>query len=321
MTQYALKFVAILSLTMTAIAPTHASPTLSTSATIEMTSFQTITNNDPVVSRARLQQGAPTDEDIAFAGGAVSSNYNVIVGTETDRTGFYARATAGWKETFTNSSADTLLYSFTYRINPVDVRILYPTAADYAAATGITSLGFKSNLKVTKGGSTAENLIARDFATAKESGRDALILSSSSTGGPLASEQALTTGSYVAGEVVPNRFALAWDTTYITVEIGAIAAGESFTLDYLMEALTQTVFGGSCTDGSIGVRFSSTCQSLFGMFDLFVDDAGNVLSLETPDPRVGLFSRRFDAAVPEPTSTALIAFGLIALANTRRRKR
>jgi hypothetical protein len=199
-----------------------------------------------------------------------------------------ATASASWSETFRNSSAETLLYSFTYRIG------MGSLSADFGfpGAQGTAQSSFESKFSVTIGsGATADYIVSRQLVSTKAVGSDA-VSTQSGTGGALVGEIETDT---VRGGIT------AWDDTYITIEIGAISAGEIFKLDSLF--------------------FASSLNRLVGTCDESCATYANSNIFRVSDPRVGLFSRKLDAAVPEPASLSVIAFGLAALGLSRRRKR
>jgi hypothetical protein len=252
---------------------------------------QTATNSDSPLSSVSLFDAGILHNTQA---GAVSqSNYFTRAYSVAASLGT-GMSSATWSETFTNSSATNLVYSFTYRIDAGTLTSNF----GFPGGMGTTVDKMNSTLSITPaGGATISSSVSRELKVTKGAGVVDVVATSSSTGSALTGELFSTTRT--GGD-------LSWADTYITVELGEVAAGASFTLDYILNTFADN-------------------------FDPFCDVAcytwAHVGGLSFPtttyaasDPRVGLFSRAVGTTVPEPAGFALMALGLVACAAARRRK-
>ncbi len=275
-----------------------ASPSLSTTATIAPTVEPTQTASDSATPLSSVYLFDAGDMHNTQAGALSQSNYLARAFSVAASLG-QAESTAGWSETFTNNSATALSYSFTYRINAG----VMTSQFTFPGGRGTTVDKLISTMGVTgPGGARTDSTVSRQLNVSKQLDANAII-SSSATGGPLTGER--TTTSTTLGFLSGSD--ISWDDTYITVEIGNIAAGESFTLDYLLYTSADN-FNNFCDERCF------TWTQAGGLSPAFTTPLSD-------DSRVGLFSRAVDAAVPEPASYGLMALGLLGVGIARRRRR
>ncbi len=279
------KFLLLLSVALNAQS-VRAAPSISATATIQPTvePIQTVTQTTTPVSSVYLNDFGSLHNTTASAVAGIDYSGNALA---TAASLGYANGISAWSETFSNTTSATLSFSFTYKLaGSMQGDFSAPAGYGDMDALVTSTLGFTPG-----GGARTDHVITRGLRIVKSSGGfDPVVVTTSGSGVALTGENLVTTST-------TGVFSLG--STYITVELGDITPGETFTLDYNLSAIVNNKLPFCAHDCAIG---------------------STPFYVASGEPKLGLFSRPAGTSIPEPGSLMLVAIGLAGLSVARRRR-
>ncbi len=310
------KNVALLGVSLFALVqavPALAVPSLATDASVQINrdpALNAIPSTGTGYSFSGVSASAPLGSSSGSASASSDTNYNTRAASSVQSTGI-ASSNAQWFETIANATASSRRYSFTFRIDGGSLDI--NSAADLM--NGNATSGFEAFIDISRTGISSNIFgVTRQVGFTTTAGNT--VYSNFATNNYLS----LTSGTLLDSAVISgsNNIRQGWSTSFFTVDLGELAAGESFTLSYLLRSFTNSTVLDleDCSQRGYGYGYGEGLTSCI-FTSTRTGDPGEFLS--NGDPSIGFSSTAVSTDVPEPASLALLGIGLAGMGAARRR--